>query len=177
MPINSRSKGQRGEKMVVKLFDEWTGMKFSRTPASGGLRWKKDNTAGDIVLTEEGIYFPFCIEIKFHKDINFSHLIYQYETSEIAKFWEQATRDAERCNKVPILFMRYDRMPKGLFFVVIYYKHYLLFKKYLDPEPNKLRFNRELMILNSKALLNSDFTCINRIALQILNRDENGRKK
>jgi Holliday junction resolvase len=177
MAINSRSKGQRGEKTVVKLFKEWTGMEFSRTPASGGLRWKKDNTAGDIVLTEEGIYFPFCIEIKFHKDINFSHLLYLYESSEIGKFWEQTIRDAQRCDKVPILFMRYNRMPAELFFVVIYYKHYLLFKPHLDPEPNRLRFNKELMILNSKALLNADFKPINRIALQILNRNEKGKKR
>lgn len=35
------------------------------------------------------------------------------------KFWEQASKDAKRANKVPILCMRYNSMPSEEFFFVV----------------------------------------------------------
>lgn len=116
--INSRSKGNRNERNAAKLLATWTSKEFSRTPSSGGLNWKSSNSKGDIVCTTEGHYFPFCIEVKAHREINFQHLLYN-KTPKILEFWEQCLRDALRAKKIPLLMMRYDGMPKGLFFIAI----------------------------------------------------------
>jgi hypothetical protein len=59
------------------------------------------------------------IECKSYKDIKFEHVILGNKGSEVNKFWEQASRDAKRSGKVPILCMRYNAMPREEFFFVI----------------------------------------------------------
>lgn len=120
MAINSRNKGNRNERNAAKLVSEWTGRKFERTPSSGGLQWKASFSKGDIVCTVEGHVFPFCVEVKAHREINFSHLLLPgVKNVKIFDFWYQATRDAEKCLKIPMLLMRYDGMPKEFFFLGI----------------------------------------------------------
>jgi hypothetical protein len=125
--MNARKKGQRGEKMAIAFLKKWTKMDFARTPSSGGLRWKKaDNISGDIVCIERNYIFPLSIEVKFVRDINFEHLLYHRPdrksgrlVSRIEEFWMQATADGERAEKIPMLMMRYNGMPKDFFFVVL----------------------------------------------------------
>lgn len=116
--INSRTKGSKNERKLAKLFETWTGKKFSRTPSSGGLHWKNSQTSGDIVATTEGFFFPFSIECKNHREINFEHLLYLKEP-KIWEFWDQCQRDANggTVKKIPLLFMRYNGMPSDLHFV------------------------------------------------------------
>lgn len=117
---NSRAKGNKGERVAANLFTQWTGRKFSKVPRSGGLHWQKANTIGDIVCTAEGHYFPFVVEVKNHKEINFSQLLVpNLKGVKILEFWSQVTGDAERANKFPILAMRYNGLPKDFFFIVI----------------------------------------------------------
>lgn len=120
MAINSRSKGNRNERKAADLLKKWTKKGFSRTPSSGGLNWKSSNTKGDIVCTSEGHYFPFCVEVKAHKTINFSELLIPGKKGvKILDFWNQCKRDAAKCNKIPLLMMRYNGMPSDLFFIAI----------------------------------------------------------
>lgn len=120
MAINSRSKGARNERKIADLFTTWTGRKFAKTPASGGLQWKNAFSKGDIVCTKEGHYFPFCIEAKFHDKIDFSHLLTPgIKNIQILDFWKQCKRDADKCGKVPLLFMRYNSLPSDFHFVVM----------------------------------------------------------
>lgn len=116
--INSRTKGCKAERKAAKLFADWTGKDFARTPSSGGLQWKSSNSKGDIVSTTEGHYFPFCIEVKNYKEINFEHLMYS-KNPKILEFWKQCCDDAIRANKTPILLMRYNGLPSNFFFVVV----------------------------------------------------------
>ncbi len=44
------------------------------------------------------------------------------KSCDILKFWEQASKDAKRAKKVPILCMRYNSMPANEFFFVVDYK-------------------------------------------------------
>lgn len=126
LKINSRRKGAKNERDLAKLLEIWTNKKFAKTPASGGLNWKNTNVAGDIVCTTEGHYFPFCIEAKSYKDINFIHLLNPNKKGvKVKEFWDQAVRDATKANKVPLLFMRYNGMPKGLHFVMMTSAFYL----------------------------------------------------
>ena len=117
---NGKAKGNKGEREVAKFWKDWSGLEFSRVPASGGLRWqKKDDISGDIICTDErkSRRFPFSIESKFYKDINFEHLILGNKKVKILEFWAQAKEDGERSNRFPILFMRYNMMAKQTWFV------------------------------------------------------------
>jgi len=116
--MNSRNKGNRNERVAAGELTKWTKRKFERTPSSGGLQWKASFSKGDVVCTKEGHVFPFCVEVKAHKEIDFSHLITPgIKNVKILDFWEQCRRDATACKKVPLLLMRYDNMPKAFFFV------------------------------------------------------------
>jgi hypothetical protein len=118
MAINSRSKGCKNERIAASVIKQWTKREFSRTPSSGGLQWKSSNSKGDIVSTEEGFYFPFCIEVKAHKDINFSELLMPNKKGiKILEFWEQCEGDAKKCGKIPMLMMRYNGLPREFFFI------------------------------------------------------------
>lgn len=116
--VNSRKKGARGENKAKELLELWTGKKWARVPSSGGLNWHNNISSGDIICVTEGHYCPFTLEIKNYSDINFNHLFYT-EKPDVLKFWDQAVRDAGRVGKVPLLMMRYDRLPKGFFFIII----------------------------------------------------------
>lgn len=121
MPTNSKNKGNRFERAICKFFKDWSGYEFSRVPQSGGLRWKKtDNITSDVICTDDkhSRRFPFSIECKFHKEIKFEDILLDNK-SKILEFWKQATSDAVRAKKIPLLIMRYNNMPSGDGFLVI----------------------------------------------------------
>jgi Holliday junction resolvase len=154
---NSKQKGNKGEREVAKWWQEWTGMEFARIPSSGGLRWHSThNTVGDIMCTHErhSRRFQFAIECKNYKDINFEHLILGNKKVKILEFWQQTQDDAERGDKIPILFMRYNGMPKGVYFVVISLAFYNIFYKDIKMDNDYFIVpNRDFVILNSTDLL------------------------
>lgn len=119
MGVNSRRKGDKGEKLAAELIAKWTGKKFKRAETNNYIH-KRDahNSKGDIVCITEGHYYPFCTEVKNYKEINFEHLLYLPKPL-IVDFWKQATTDAKLCGKCPLLFMRYNGLPKEFFFVAI----------------------------------------------------------
>lgn len=136
MRINSRKKGQRGEKIAIEFMKDWTGMDFKRSPASGGLRGHiSEYTDGDLICVKKNYIFPLCIEVKFYENLNFSHLLYDARPEKLKKkqkgikaYWQQAKEAAKRAEKVPLLLMRYTGLPKDLFFVIMPIKVY----KYLS---------------------------------------------
>lgn len=144
MGINSRNKGNRNERMGASLLTTWTKRKFERTPSSGGLQWRASFSKGDVVCTKEGHYFPFCVEIKAHKEIDFSHLLRDNKKGvKVLEFWDQCKRDADKCNKIPMLMMRYDGMPKGFFFLAIPTKFYFTLTKNIGRVSTSLIFLKE----------------------------------
>ena len=120
MAKNSKNKGSRFERVVAKFWQDWTGYTFSRTPGSGGWAKAKDSF-GDLVCTDSrhSRRFPFSIECKSYQDIRFEHLLLGNKSCKILSFWEQATYDAKRANKIPILIMKYNNMPKEEAFFLI----------------------------------------------------------
>lgn len=155
MSINSRSKGSKNERELSKIIETWTGKNFSRTPSSGGLQWKNSMSKGDIVCTSEGHYFPFCIEAKNYREIEFNHLLYPSKKGvKILEFWKQCIRDANLCNKCPILFMRYNGMPKNFHFVMVEDKFLESVSKYLQSDDKMFRLPwLELTIITTECLL------------------------
>lgn len=181
MPINSRNKGNRAERVAADLFQKWANKPFSRTPSSGGLQWKSSHVKGDITCTKEGHYFPFCVEIKNHKDIDFNHLLVpKIKHCAILEFWTQCKRDADACDKIPLLLMRYNGLSKDFFFVVL---EQSFLKTITALLPNKtmtlltyhnLATNTELAILRSTGFFKSDYIAIKNLAKKFKKR--NGSK-
>lgn len=163
---NSKKKGNKGERDVSKWWQQWTGFEFSRVPASGGLRWHSThNTVGDIMCTNErhSRRFLFCIESKNYKDINFEHLILGNKKTKILEFWKQTQDDAKRGNKIPILFMRYNGMPKGTYFVIVSSNLF----EYLIEKYNYTFFlvgnpKYKFVIINSNDILNTDYLTLHK---------------
>lgn len=120
MSTNSKNKGNRFERTIAKFFQDWTGYKFSRTPGSGGWAKAKDSF-GDLVCTDEkhSRKFPFSIECKSYQDLKFEHILLGTKSCKILSFWSQAIYDAERANKIPMLVMKYNNMPKGEAFMMV----------------------------------------------------------
>ena len=109
---NSKKKGSRFELRVSKWFTQWTSFKFGRTPYSGANHQSRD-LSSDIMCQDErhAHRCKISVECKNYKEIKFEHILLGNKGCDILKFWEQASKDAKRANKVPILCMRYNSMP------------------------------------------------------------------
>jgi len=156
--INSKAKGSKNEREAAKALERWCDMPFTRVPQSGGLRWQGgQNITGDII--PEDMYelrdFPFSIEVKSRKELDFENLLLP-NNSDILKFWDQATSDAKRVDKIPLLMMRRDRMPKQAFYIAMPYKTYVRLSSLINPTKH-LRFNKLLVILFSDDLFDTPF--------------------
>jgi len=119
--INSSRKGAKAERALSKILTEWVGVEFQRVPRSGGLRWSSGlMITGDTIPSDPRwlVRFPFSIESKVRDSVVFQHLIMD-QNSEIADFYFQAESDADRVDKIPLVFFRYDRMEKGLYFNIL----------------------------------------------------------
>tara|TARA_R100000808_G_scaffold2078_1_gene8795 strand:- start:2545 stop:2907 length:363 start_codon:yes stop_codon:yes gene_type:complete len=65
MPINSKQKGNRGEREVVNILNRHLGTKMRRTPLSGAMSFK-----GDIIdISPDNPLYDFHIEIKNTKTL------------------------------------------------------------------------------------------------------------
>lgn len=163
--MNARRKGAKGERMAAEFLKEWTGMDFKRTPGSGGLRGHvSDYTEGDIVCVKKNYIFPLCIEVKFYEELNFNHLLYDVN-SKIKSFWKQARESAKRAEKIPILLMRYNNMPRGMFFVIISNRFKVLLGKEFEPQ---LIYNNRLVITTTIALKTVQWSWVDRVAKKSL---------
>lgn len=182
---NSKNKGSKNERAISKLFIKWTGYEFARTPQSGGLHWQKQNTIGDIVCTDDkhSRRFPFSIECKFHSELDFSHLIdgtIGKGSNKVIHFWEQCLRDAEKVNKVPLLFMRKNMMKADMHFIAMPTNFFLILLSNLG----ELDFNYGyihyvgkdylLTIVNSEDFLKLDYKTIYKLAKKIT---KNGKER
>ena len=164
MPVNSKNKGNKNEREVAKLFKKWTGYDFTKVPTSGGLRWKRTtDTAGDIICSDNIHYrrFQFSIEAKFHEDIRFEHIILPNTKVKVLEFWTQAKEDAQRAGKIPLLFMRYNHMPKNMHFVGVN-KQYLeeVLDKHITNNLGRLHIltkEAQVTILNSEDFFNCNY--------------------
>jgi len=168
---NSRTKGNKGQRIAAKVLKDWTRKPFASTPRSGGLRWGAMSTViGDVVCTKEGHYFPFCVEVKSYLHINFEHPLYTVK-GDLYSFWDQVNDDALRAKKIPLLMIRYNRLPKEFFFVGVPSKDYeQLFKGVSMKELNKVMTIQHmgLTIFTTPELVNTDYKEVRQNAKLIL---------
>lgn len=166
--INSKKKGSKNERDIAKFFKTWTSFEFSRVPQSGGLRWKKtDNITGDIVCSDPNHPGPFMLSVegKSYKDLRFEHiLIPNKKRVKIFDFWDQAIADAERGDKVPICFIRYNSLPKGFWFVIIPFWLYRKLGKSLKGDKIIIKQKtRKMVIIPSGSLLTISYLKLHKI--------------
>ncbi len=159
--INSRTKGSKNERAATKLMERWTDFPFTRVPQSGGLRWQGgQNITGDII--PENMYeledFPFSIEVKARKLIDFEDMLLPHK-SEIMKFWGQSVTDAKRVEKIPMVLMRRNGMPKETFYVIIPLPIFSLLSHLLNLH-NYLIYGNEIVIIYSNEFFEIDYDTV-----------------
>lgn len=107
--INSRDKGGRGERAVIKLLEKWWGSDFAKTPQSGGFANKKFrddwNAASDVVTPDET--FPFSIEVKWWEDWSLDQIL-TAPKAPLWSWWEQAKRETPE-GKLTLLVFKKNR--------------------------------------------------------------------
>ena len=168
--INSRNKGSKNERKVTALYKDWTGYDFSRTPASGGLKWKSNNSIiGDITCSDESHKdrFPFTIECKSYKEVNFEQLLSANKNIKILEFWSQAVKDAWRAKKTPILMVRYNGMPSDLHYLFLPLRFFVGVEDDFEFEFGYLKFIGEdtgFAILSSRDFFKSNYKTIAKAA-------------
>lgn len=120
-PKQRKRKGKIGESNVCKLLTEWTGVKFNSTPASGALRWHKDNRITGDVVSPPDFDFCFSVEVKVRKKLDLRIKTGgEFKAGYILKtFWQQSCADASRVDKIPMVFCRQDNMPKFDYYVIL----------------------------------------------------------
>lgn len=106
---NPKKKGDSFERAIAKKLGEWWGDKFQRTPASGGLHWKKDNRVYGDIVTPEGSDFPFVVECKNRESWNMDALF--KGSKEVEKWWVQVTKDAKDTGLKPMLIFTRNNQP------------------------------------------------------------------
>jgi hypothetical protein len=126
--INGKAKGNGFERIIAKKLSTFLApLEFRRSQSSGAILGGKNSKhlekfsaeiralfVGDVtptneadVLKAEGWKFRFSIECKSYKSVDtLQHLL---DDSKIYGWFDQATTDAEKLNKEPILIIKFNR--------------------------------------------------------------------
>lgn len=119
-----KAKGAQFEREICQALSGWLtkGKRrdlFWRSAMSGGRATvahrkgvKLTTQGGDIsAIDPDGAVLTdrFCIELKFYKDLDFQAFL--MGRGKLQRFWEQATRDAERYGKEPMLIAKQNQYP------------------------------------------------------------------
>ena len=104
MANKSKIKGSIYEAKIAKYLSTELKKDFKRVPLSGSIEYLK----GDIWLPTDTAGWPYTLECKHHKDIQWNNLLTS-KTTDLLSFWRQTVREAETMNKKPLLIFRWNR--------------------------------------------------------------------
>ena len=101
---NPKAKGNAFERKIAKMFSEWSGVKFIRTPMSGAIHNFKDKrVVSDIVPPLVLGNFPFSIECKnVVCSWEFSSML-EGTSQTLGAHWDQCCKDANQEGLLPWL--------------------------------------------------------------------------
>lgn len=115
---NGKAEGNKNERAAADWTGKWTGVKFIRTPSSGGRRLTNNSTfCGDIVCEDEDFDFVFSLETKHLERLSLREQL--VKNSVVYTIWEQALADAKRARKLPMLLLRKIGMGKNSFVLFV----------------------------------------------------------
>lgn len=99
---NSRAKGNRGEREVLKILKSHFG----------GEPWERKSMGipGPDLLTPNE--FPYAVEVKFNKSIKLIHFF--KENKQLKDWWKQTQEQAFALNKTPLLIVKVE----GIWFAI-----------------------------------------------------------
>ncbi len=148
MAVDPRAKGARAETLIRDQLRALTGLNWERVPSSGALD-PKHGLKGDLyVPNEKNLY---CVEVKHYIDDHLTSKMLTDKNPQFIEWWEQAVRQGNQIDKIPLLLFKFDRskifaafqdMPSAdyryLFFNGLGYEVYISlledFIKYEQPE-------------------------------------------
>jgi hypothetical protein len=105
MVNKSKIKGSAYEAKIVGILNkEFPTIQFERVPLSGAISYLK----GDIWTPHDTAAWPWCIEAKHYKELEWNNLL-TAKSTDIIRFWEQTIREAEVMKKKPLLIFRWNR--------------------------------------------------------------------
>ena len=105
----AKRKGGTFERRMAKVFSDFWGTKFHRTPSSGGSMLKGDyNMAGDLCTSDTD--WKFHVEGKNQEAFSGFHTMLVSEKSIVWKWWEQATSECS-ADQIPLLIFTKNRIP------------------------------------------------------------------
>jgi len=104
MANKSKIKGSAYEAKIKRYLNSNFDIEFERMPLSGSIEYLK----GDLWTPHDTAAWPYCIECKHYKDIQWNNLL-TAKTTDILQFWRQAVREAEVMRKEPLLIFRWNR--------------------------------------------------------------------
>ena len=104
MVNKSKIKGSAYEAKIKRYLNSHFDIEFERMPLSGSIEYLK----GDLWTPHDTAAWPYCIECKHYKDIQWNNLL-TAKTTDILQFWRQAVREAEVMRKEPLLIFRWNR--------------------------------------------------------------------
>ena len=104
MANKSKIKGSAYEAKIRDYLTKELKIEFKRMPLSGSLEYLK----GDLWTPHDTAAWPYCIECKHYKDIQWNNLL-TAKTTDLLEFWRQTVREAEVMRKSPLLIFRWNR--------------------------------------------------------------------
>lgn len=100
----SKAKGSAYEQKIASLLTSEFDKEFRRVPLSGSIDYLK----GDIWTPHDTAWWPYAIECKHYKDIEWNNLLTS-KTTDLLQFWRQTVREADVMQKKPLLIFRWNR--------------------------------------------------------------------
>lgn len=104
---NSKKKGDTFERKTAKVLGDWWGVKFSRTPQSGGASWASSNNAVGDILPPANAGFPLVIECKHREEWTMDNVL--LNNREPHTWWAQVVGDSKTIGKAPCLIFTRNR--------------------------------------------------------------------
>ena len=100
----SKAKGSAYEQKIATRLSSEFNKEFRRVPLSGATDYLK----GDIWTPHDTAWWPYAIECKHYKNIEWNNLLTS-KTTDMLQFWKQTVREAEVMKKKPLLIFRWNR--------------------------------------------------------------------
>ena len=104
MANKSKIKGSAYEAKIKRYLNSQFDIEFERMPLSGAIEYLK----GDLWTPHDTAAWPYCIECKHYKEIQWNNLL-TAKTTDLLYFSRQTIREAEVMRKKPLLIFRWNR--------------------------------------------------------------------
>lgn len=104
--VDSRAKGRQAELKCRDELRKLTGLAWERTPMSGALD-AKHMMKGDLYVPQ--VNTKYCVEVKSYKDDHMTTKLLTGVNPQLFQWWEQAEREANQMNKLPLLIFKHNR--------------------------------------------------------------------